>query len=394
MTAMTLSALGICCALGNDKQQVWQNMVTAERQGMIWSHHLLLNGEPVVVGEVSAELPSLEQWPPHFRSRNNQLALLAFRQISPQVTAARLRYGAERIAVIIGSSTSGIAEGEQAIAHYLQQQNMPADYHYTTQEMAAPAEFIARAAEVTGPAYVISTACSSSARALLTARTLLLADLADAVIVGGVDSLCKLTLNGFYALESVSSGFCQPFSKHRDGINIGEGAALFLMERQAGDIQFMGGGAASDAYHMSAPHPEGRGAIDAIQQACRQAGIAPSELDYINLHGTATPLNDMMESKALNTLQLNHIPASSTKALTGHTLGAAGAIEAALCWLALSDYNTAGYLPPHCWDGEPDPQMPSLNWVSTGQQGKLRYCLSNSFAFGGNNVAVILGKNA
>ena len=393
MSQTILSALGICCALGNSKQQVWQNAIAGNRDGMQWRSDLLSNGEPLVVGEVRDALPDLSQFPTHYRSRNNQLAALAYQQISADVDTLRQMYGAERIAVIIGSSTSGIAEGELALQHFNQHRQLPEDYQYTTQEMVAPADFIALLANVSGPCYAISTACSSSARALISAQNMLLADLADAVIVGGVDSLCRLTVNGFHALESTSSGFCQPFSANRDGINIGEGAALFVMQKQGAGIFLAGTGASSDAHHMSAPHPQGRGAVAAIQQACSRAGITAGQLDYINLHGTATPLNDSMESSALQQLGLAAVPASSTKSLTGHTLGAAGAVEAALCWLTLSDYNAAKQLIPHCWDGEVDPALPVLEFATAAPQQKIHYCLSNSFAFGGNNAALILGRN-
>lgn len=392
MTIAHLTALGLCCALGNNKQQVWHNAITGSRAGMRWRSDLLTSGSAVIAGEVSGALPDLSVWPAHYQSRNNQLATLAYQQIAEDVAAARQQYGAARIAVIIGTSTSGIAEGERAMQHYMAQQGYPQGYHYQMQEMLAPANFVARLADVSGPCYAISTACSSSARALISARTLLLADLADAVIVGGVDSLCQLTFNGFAALESVSTAHCQPFSMQRDGINIGEGAALFLMQKHGSGIALLGCGASSDAHHMSAPQPEGLGAINAITQACQQAAITPAQLDYINLHGTATALNDSMESHALATLALTKVAASSSKSMTGHTLGAAGAIEAALCWLTLSDYNTGQHLVPHCWDGQADPALPALSLVSIGQQQAVSYCLSNSFAFGGNNVALILGK--
>ncbi|HEY9040952.1 MAG TPA: beta-ketoacyl-[acyl-carrier-protein] synthase family protein [Rheinheimera sp.] len=392
MTPTTLTALGICCALGQSKQQVWQNAISASRAGMQWRSDLLQSGDAVVVGQVAGQLPDLSAWPAQFQSRNNQLAALAYQQIAAEVAALRQQMGSDRIAVIIGSSTSGIAEGEQAMQHYVQQQRFPAGFHYQMQEMIAPAEFIAQLANVSGPCYAISTACSSSARALMSARNLLLADLADAVIVGGVDSLCRLTLNGFKALESVSAGFCQPFSANRDGINIGEGAALFVMQKHQPGIALLGAAASSDAHHMSAPHPQGRGAVDAILRACEDAAIKPAQLDYINLHGTATPLNDSMESQALVQLALTQVAASSSKAMTGHTLGAAGAIEAALCWLTLSPYNSDNHLIPHCWDEQQDPDLPALQLVQPKQRHKVTYCLSNSFAFGGNNVALILGK--
>ena len=394
MTYPVLSALGICCALGNNKQQVWQNAIVTSRAGMKRRADLLNSGADVIVGEVTADLPDASSWPAEFQTRNNQLAALAFSQIAAEVAALRAEFGAHRIAVVIGSSTSGVAEGESAIAEYQNTGQFPHNFVYNQQEMYAPAKFIAYLAQVYGPAYAISTACSSSARALLSARTLLQSNLADVVIVGGVDSLCRLTLNGFSALESIAKGYCQPFAADRDGINIGEGAALFVMQRQPQGIALLGAGASSDAHHMSAPHPEGRGAVAAIKQACTDAAITAGDIDYINAHGTATPLNDSMESKALHSLGFSATPVSSTKCLTGHTLGAAGAIEAALCWLTLSDYNADSLLIPQHWDGVPDPALEPLNFVRTKQSGPIRYCLSNSFAFGGNNVALILGRTA
>ena len=392
MTYPVLSALGICCALGNNKQQVWQNAIRASRVGMKARTDLLTTGADVIVGEVAAELPDASGWPAAFQTRNNQLAALAFAEIAAEVMAVRSQFGAHRVAVVIGSSTSGVAEGETAIACQVEQNCFPAQFTYSMQEMHAPAKFIAYLADVSGPCYAISTACSSSARALMTARTLLQADLADAVIVGGVDSLCRLTLNGFNALESIAEGYCQPFAAGRDGINIGEGAALFVMQKLPQGIALLGAGASSDAHHMSAPHPQGRGAVAAIRQACDNAGITPQQIGYINAHGTATPLNDSMESYALQVLGLEQTPVSSSKCLTGHTLGAAGAIEAALCWLTLSVYNTNNRLVPQHWDGEPDSALAPLNFVRNNQALSVQYCLSNSFAFGGNNVALILGK--
>lgn len=404
VAAPVLTALGICCALGSNKQQVWQAAAAGSRAGMVWRDDLLAARQSVVVGAVAAVLPAVPTAVAHLSSRNNQLAYCAYLQIATEIAQAKQRYGAERVAVVLGSSTSGIADGEDALAQQLKHGHWPADYHYQKQEMVAPAQFIAAVAGVTGPAYVISTACSSSARALISASNLLACGLADAVVVGGVDSLCRMTLQGFAALESVAAGFCQPFASARDGINIGEGAALFVMQRQADVmsaregalqpqlIELAGAGAAADAYHMSAPHPEGRGAETAIRQALRQAGVTAAELGYINLHGTATPLNDAMESTVLQRLGADQVPASSTKSMTGHTLGAAGAIEAALCWLLLSDYNADFTLLPQVRDNPVDPQLPALHFVPPGQQQRVSVCLSNSFAFGGNNAAVILRR--
>jgi 3-oxoacyl-[acyl-carrier-protein] synthase-1 len=229
---------------------------------------------------------------------------------------------------------------------------------------------------------------------MASAARLLNMGICDAVVCGGVDSLCAFTVAGFTALESVSEARCNPLSANRNGINIGEGAALFLMTREPAAVSLRGWGESSDAHHMSAPEPSGKGASIAIEKALARAGIEASQIDYINLHGTATPQNDAMESRAVHALFGDAVPVSSTKAFTGHALGAAGAIEAALCWLAMQDENPEGLLPPHLWDGVGDPALPQLNVVTPGTRlGRpLDWALSNSFAFGGANAVVVFGR--
>ncbi|MGH8106542.1 MAG: beta-ketoacyl synthase N-terminal-like domain-containing protein, partial [Arenimonas sp.] len=246
---------------------------------------------------------------------------------------------------------------------------------------------------VKGPSHVISTACSSSAKALASGVRLLDAGIADAVIVGGSDSLCAFTLAGFGSLESLSVDRCNPFSANRKGINIGEGAALFVMSREPGPVQLLGWGESSDAHHMSAPEPSGAGAGSALLQTLQRANLQPHQIDYINLHGTATPQNDAMEARIVHEIFGDAVPASSTKALTGHTLGAAGAVEAALCWLSLVQ-NPENALPTHWFDGEPDTGIPSIQLVQPGQKNSrpLQYIVSQSFAFGGSNAAICLGR--
>lgn len=382
----SLVSLGIVCALGNNGQDVLSNCL---RGGQFLSARQdLLPQRQVMVGAVNSPLPDMTDFPVEYQSRNNQLAFAAYQQIAEVIK--KLDCAPHRLAVILGTSTSGIAEGEQALAQLDAEGRLPATYHYATQEMHAPASFIASLSGATGPAYCISTACSSSAKALISARLLLDADMADVVITGGVDSLCKLTLNGFAALESVSVGVCQPFGKARDGINIGEGAALFVMQKGNSGIRLVGFGESADAYHISAPHPEGTGAYQAMHKALDMAGIVASSLGYLNLHGTGTPLNDEMESKAVNRL-CSQVPCSSTKALTGHTLGAAGAIEAGICWLLMNQAET--WLPANQHNGQSDPALAPINLLqSSVQVESLNYCLSNSFAFGGSNVALLLAR--
>jgi 3-oxoacyl-[acyl-carrier-protein] synthase-1 len=388
-----LNALGLLCALGEGKQAVADALFAGDASGMR-AEDDWVTGRRITVGAVRTALPDMPAGFEPSHSRNNQLLLAAARQIEPELRAAIARFGATRVGLVLGTSTSGIHEASQSIARFVREGELPPEYDYAQQEMAAPATFLADWLELTGPVYCQSTACTSSARALLSAHRLLQQGLCDAVICGGVDSLCRLTLNGFSALEAVSAEPCNPFSVNRHGINIGEGAALFLMTREASPIAFLGGGASSDAHHISAPHPEGLGARTAMEKALASACLDATDIDYLNLHGTATAHNDAMESQAVRGLFPAGVACSSTKPLTGHTLGAAGALEAAFCWLALSEHNRDGLLPPHLWDGQADPALAPLELVGAGDRltrTEGRRLMSNSFAFGGNNVALILG---
>jgi len=390
MTAY-LNALGLVCALGQGQAEVARKLFAGDCSGM-QAQGGWVPERSLPVGAVAGPLPQLPL--AGQQSRNNQLLYAAALQIEPVIRQAIERHGVQRVGVVLGTSTSGIDEASAGIAHYLNAGHFPADYRYDQQELSAPANFLAAWLQLEGPAYVISTACTSSGRALLSARRLLDLGLCDAVLCGGVDSLCGLTVNGFTALEAVSSQRCNPLSVNRDGINIGEGAALFLMTREGSGIALLGAGASSDAHHISAPEPSGRGALQAMGKALDNARLEPAQIDYLNLHGTATEHNDAMECRAVHNLFGAQLPCSSSKPMTGHTLGAAGALEAAFCWLSLSEHNPLGLLPPHLWDGQADPQLPALNLVDGSQRLALhgpRRLMSNSFAFGGNNVSLILG---
>ncbi|QLG90948.1 beta-ketoacyl-[acyl-carrier-protein] synthase family protein [Pseudomonas yamanorum] len=389
MTAY-LNALGVICALGRDKREVSRNLFAGDCSGMRdeggWVPERVL---PVagVHGELAAIPLGLEPQ----SSRNNQLLLEAALQIQDEIQHTIKTFGASRIGIILGTSTSGIDEASRGIAHYLSNQQFPSDYNYQQQELSAPATFLADWLQTSGPAYVISTACTSGARALMSAQRLLDLGICDVVLCGGVDSLCKLTLNGFTSLEAVSGQRCNPFSVNRNGINIGEAAALFLMSKVPGPIALLGSGASCDAHHISAPDPSGKGALLAMGKALASAHLKPEQIGYLNLHGTATQHNDAMESLAVASLFPNGVACSSTKPMTGHTLGAAGALEAAFCWLSLSADNSAHALPPHVWDGQADPALPALQWVTPADLLEKRCLMSNSFAFGGNNVSLIIG---
>ncbi|KFN42945.1 beta-ketoacyl-ACP synthase [Arenimonas oryziterrae] len=394
MSRVFLNDLGLVCALGHGRNAVTAALFADDAPRGVSATEAFTPGRSLALGVVHEALPNLDSMPVALQGRNNSLLALAAQEIRAAVEQAIAKFGAHRVAIVLGTSTSGVGESERAQRHYREHGHWPTQFHYAQQEMGTPAQFLAQHFGATGPAHVISTACSSSAKALASGARLLQAGMADAVIAGGADSLCAFTIAGFSALESVSPTRCNPFSVHRRGINIGEGAALFLMTREEGAVRLAGWGESADAHHMSAPDPSGQGATEAIAQSLRRAGLSAEAIDYINLHGTATPHNDAMESQVIARLWGPSTPASSTKPLTGHTLGAAGAIEAAISWLTLVN-NPRGLLPPHWWDGETDPALPPVHLVRPGEHAprRPRHVLSQSFAFGGSNAALVLGAD-
>lgn len=386
------SAVGMVNALGNTHAQIAASLTAGIAPGMCLQDGWLTENRPVWLGRVTGELPAIPADLLSHRSRNNQLLLAALAQIETPVNAAIAKYGKDRVAVIMGTSTSGIAEGEEAVRHLQQQGEFPQGFDYQQQELGDPSQFMSELLDLSGPAYTLSTACSSSAKAIISGKRLIEAGLADAALVGGADSLCRMPVNGFNSLESFSKGRCTPFGQDRDGINIGEASALILLTREPADIALLGTGESSDAWHMSAPHPEGLGAERAISMALQQAGLSTEDVGYINAHGTATPLNDQAEASVIHRLFGNQTPCSSTKHLTGHTLGAAGATEAALSWLILTQNLN---LPPQDFSVTPrDASLPAIRLVETAQPLHKPVILSNSFAFGGNNASLLIGRSA
>jgi len=395
-----LTTLGIVSCLGRGGADTLAAVLRGEQGGFI-ARPDLIPGREVMVGAVSGELPRVPAHLAGLASRNVVLTLAAFEQIAGAVARAVEQWGRSRIGIVLGSSTSGIGEGGAAIEEYIQYGELPASFDYARQEIGTVSEALASYTGITGPAWTISTACSSSAKVFRSAQRLLEIGLCDAVIVGGVDTLCRMTLNGFGALELLSSQVCNPFSRNRNGITIGEGAALFLLTRESSGVQLLGVGESSDAHHMSSPDPEARGAIAALEQALKRAGVQPHEVSYLNLHGTGTGHNDAMESRAVAALFGTgeaSVWCSSTKPLTGHTLGASGAVEAAICWLILEQQQRHPgeplHLPPHIFDGELDPALPPLSFVPRGGarvESDRAICVSNSFGFGGSNCALVLG---
>lgn len=389
-TKCYLNALGILCAAGDSVDAVKQGL--QKKSPNLTFSDAYHQGTKLPLGLCTGKLPEIPLPDAQWQSRNNRFALAALRQIEPQVREAIKRYGVERIGVIIGTSTSSMAESEEGIRYWLQQDELPASHHYRFQEMGSTSQFVARYLGTKGPNYAISTACSSGAKALASARRLIRAGICDAVIAGGVDTLCQLTVQGFLSLEAVSDTQCNPFSVNRKGINIGEGAGLFLVSKEASGIEISGVGESADAHHISAPDPSGAGAIRSMSAALVDGGVTPPDVSYINLHGTATLLNDQMESTAVHQVFGGSVACSSTKPYTGHTLGAAGAIEAGFCWIMLTAQEP--FIPKQLWDGEYDPALPKINLVSEQHRvpSSMNHVLSNSFAFGGNNISLLLSR--
>jgi 3-oxoacyl-[acyl-carrier-protein] synthase-1 len=331
-----------------------------------------------------------------FDCRNNRLAHLGLQQDGFEDSVARSvgRWGRRRIGVFLGTSTSGILHTELAYRRRDPVTGaLPDDFNYAgTQNSFSVADFTRQALGIEGPAAVICSACSSSAKVFGSARRLIEADVIDAAVVGGVDSLCLTTLYGFNSLQLTSRGPCKPFDAARDGISISEAAAFGLLERAPDSLDtnavlLTGVGESSDAYHMSSPHPEGLGARAAMLAALQAAGLEPGEIGYINLHGTGTMSNDSAESRAVTSVFGNDVPGSSTKGATGHALGAAGALEAVICALALKHEFAPGGLNTR----NLDPSL-TLRYLTENRPGALAHVLSNSFGFGGTNCSLIFGR--
>jgi 3-oxoacyl-[acyl-carrier-protein] synthase-1 len=323
-------------------------------------------------------------------SRVLRIALMAFEEVAARVDGARRRWGDARVALVMATSTGGIMTTEDAYFGWRKTGQLdPAHDLKRKHQFAAFTEVLASLTGVTGPRYVVSTACSSSGKCIASAERLVRAGLADAVLVSGVDSLCHTTVRGFHSLGVLSPTPCRPFGADRPGMNVGEGAAFLLLEREGDGPRVLGVGESSDAFHMSAPDPEGNGARLAMERALAAAKLAPQDVDHINAHGTGTARNDTAEAKAIFALFGAEVPVVSTKGYTGHTLGAGGATEAVFSILALEE----GYIPVSLGADPVDPEI-SIHVVHRRTERRLGRVLSNSFAFGGNNVSVLFGARS
>ena len=380
------------CGIGTD----------ALHQGLLSGKHALRPPRLVdiafqtVAGEVKEDLPNIDPSIPHFASRNARIALAALNHapdgLLTAVQTASARYGAHRIGVVIGTSTSGIYETENAYKSLEDSGHAPDAYSFPHQHAwVATAHFLKHQLALKGPCYAVSTACSSSSKTIACAQRLINSGVCDAVLTGGVDALCRLTLQGFKSLELVAEQPCTPLDENRCGINLGEGAGLLLLEKSAPEfshcVHLLGTGESSDAHHMTAPHPEGKGAASAMGAALKQATLSSAKIDYVNLHATGTLKNDASEMRAMEAVFDPTIQCSGTKGLTGHTLGAAGGIEAIISWLAL----THRFKPGTCSLKNLDESFKCDVLKDALPDQPLQFAMSNNFGFGGNNTSIILG---
>ncbi len=388
MTTLILTACTAVSALGTGAA-AHRAALLAQRSG------LRPNDFDPAVGGWIGRVPGVEDHalPPrmaNYDCRNNRLADMALRAdgFADRVAKAAARYGAHRIAVILGTSTSGVTAAEDAYRDRTEDGRLPRAFDYAhTQDLYSLGDYVRTALGLHGPALVISTACASSARCFIDAAQLIRTGVVDAAVVGGADSLCRMTLHGFAALELLSPTPCRPCHADRTGISIGEAAGFALLERDGDGMALLGAGASSDGHHMSSPHPEGAGAIAAMTQALATAGLHPGDIDWINLHGTGTRANDAMEDIAVTAMFGNQVPCSSTKGWTGHTLGACGILEALVIQECMHES-----LIPGCLNVEtPDPTFHAR--VATGLASRpLRHVLSNAFGFGGINCSLLFGS--
>ena len=395
-----LSGPGLVCCAGQNRNELYESCLNGFQGGMVM-HELpgspeadgssvtYGSGKKFPAGLVMSELPDIDTLPVSYTwTKCIKLINAALEQMRDEIEKAIALYGKERIGVCLGSCDNGSETSLTAHRAFFEKGAFPGGYSLSCQSASFPAEFIARKFALKGPVLTAATACASGASAIVRGSELIRADFCDAVIAGGVDVVSDTVFLGFHALEALSDSLCNPLSKNRKGINLGEGAAFFLMDTSRNSaIELLGTGESSDAWHMTAPGTDGAGPAKAMRAALLDSGLEPEQIGYINLHGTGTPLNDSAEALAVKTVFGETVPpVSSTKPITGHTLGAAGALEAAICWMVLNEKKG---LPVHCWDGERDEEIPWMPLESVQKNPSV--CMSNSFAFGGCNVSLILG---
>ncbi len=374
-----LKNLGFVCALGDNHTDIIENARKGDTSAM-FSEDVIVGGEKVPFGKAPvAKTHDLRMY---------DLIDVALGQISADIELLKQNYDANRLGIIIGSSNTGVSEAQKRIETAFQNGVSIEKDVIVELELGMPSQYIREKTGFMGPTFTVSTACSSSLKVFESARKLIENGFCDAVLVGGVDGRCDFALNGFDALSALSKKHTNPMSKNRDGINLGEGAALFILERGCCGIKLLGIGESSDAYHLTSPDPTGTGAIFSMNRALVDAKLEPKDIDFINMHGTGTVANDAMESLAINTVFGENVLCASTKPLTGHTLGAAGAISMGLSWLMLK-YD---FIIPHIFDGEYADDCSKIKLAQIGETREINRILCNAFAFGGSNTSLIMGN--
>ncbi len=391
-----LSTPGVMSCAGKNIDELWASVISGNQKNI--KKVKACNDDEFFAARIADS--DLKPSGARFDMKIMRIENAALEQISDDIKAAVEKYGADRIAVCVGSCDNGTEFSLAGHRKYFAEEKFPADYSLEIQGADFVSTFIAEKFGLKGPVNTFSTACSSSAGAIIKAAEMIMAGIADAAVVGGIDIASDTTLIGFDSLEAVSSEITNPFSKNRHGITLGDGAAFFVLSKEkvvstgSNTMRLLGWGESADAYHMTSPDPSGAGAEKAIRLALENAKISASDVGYINLHGTGTKFNDSMESKAVNAVfgeSGNNVPVSTTKPVTGHTLGAAAALELAICWKAIKENN----IPIQVWDGERDEEIPALNFTdkkTKSAQKELKVCLSNSFAFGGANACLVIGE--
>lgn len=405
-----LSPPGVLCCAGNSRDSFFEAACRGDQSGI--RPVVTSGGRAFLAGRIRGPLPEAPALPslaapPEFAANTRifRIAAAALTELRPSIEKALALYGAERIGVCLGSCDNGTEASIPAHQAFFAGKGFPENYELRFQGASLLAEYIAGISGAGGPALTVATSCASGAGAVIKGAEFIRAGFCDAVIAGGADIVSDTVLLGFSSLEAVSDTVTNPFSKNRKGITLGEGAAFFVLTKDdpgdAEGIVLLGAGESADAFHMTAPREDGRGAVQAMRAALHDANLGPGDIDYINLHGTGTPLNDRMEALAVHAVfGEKPPPASSTKPVTGHTLGAAGTLELALCWMTLAkpaaEAAAKAAIPVHCWDGQYDDAMPHLRLVERESVFSLgfvpRTCMSNSFAFGGCNVSLVIGK--
>ncbi|MEC9281936.1 MAG: beta-ketoacyl-ACP synthase [Bdellovibrionota bacterium] len=386
MSNYYISDFAFSCHLGKSKEQLKSKLFDPNFKPSPLKVDLV-SGDESFFFQIQEELPEMKEAFKAFDSRNNRLALSVMEQVSSKLDFLTDKYSRERLGIVCATSTTGMDTFENAMRTANKDMSL-SDYNFSLQEMGNLSDFVQKYLDWRGPAYTVSTACSSGLKIFAEAKRLLDADLCDVVLLVAADTYCDLTVNGFNSLEATSKSLCNPFSKNRDGINIGEAGAVFILGKEISDFRLAGIGESSDAYHISSPEPEGKFAKLAIAQALTMAKISANDIGYLNLHGTATKKNDSMEALLVDSIFTNRLKVSSTKSFVGHCLGAAGAIELVFCLLALEE----GLCPMHLNDREWDTDFPKLNFVEAKTELNSRFVMSNSFAFGGSNASMIVEK--